>query len=61
MFKTLIKGLMMIRSVRIIVGIFFAQVGTRFGGYNARFLFLGMCAMESRETDCTVVCVFKNH
>ena len=31
MFKTLIKGLMMIRGVRVIVGIVFVQVGTRFG------------------------------
>ena len=61
MFKTLIKGLELIRGIRVIVRIIFAQVGSRFDEYIVRFLFLGIQVTESRETDCTIACVLKNH
>ena len=61
MIKTLIKGLMMIKGVRIIVGTFFTQVGTLFGWHIAHFLFLGMRAMESQEMDRTIACASKKY
>ena len=59
MFTMLFKCLMMIRGVNISVGVFFVKGLIGFGVFLTRFEFLGTCATESRETNCTVACASK--
>ena len=57
----LIRWLEVIWGVGLSVGTFSLSGWFRFSEHIARFLFLGMRAMESREADHTVACISKNY
>ena len=61
MFSMLLQGSEVIGSVNGSVEVILASGWIRFIDHIARFLFLGLRAMEFGGESCTVACVWKNH